>query len=78
MINASPVNPHCSLCHTKDSHLSMSSPVEFAFQQMKDAGVIVIDHYSWTISSSERKSKVMNKDFMIKFDEQSYKQLLKI
>ena len=41
MIDGSSLMNDCSICPRK----SLLSPVQFAYEQMKDAGVNVVDHY---------------------------------
>ncbi|CAF2526678.1 unnamed protein product [Rotaria sp. Silwood2] len=51
MIDGSSPNQDCTVCVSKDSTKQMLSPVQLAFQQMKDANVNVIDNYSLTMNS---------------------------
>jgi hypothetical protein len=45
MIYASSFDQQCAICRTKEQ---IQSPVQLAFQQMKDAGVIVVENYLLT------------------------------
>ncbi|CAF1258293.1 unnamed protein product [Rotaria sordida] len=51
MIYGSPPIQDCTICLNKDLAKQTISPVQLAFQQMKDAGVNVIDNYSLTTNS---------------------------
>ncbi|CAF1018198.1 unnamed protein product [Rotaria sp. Silwood1] len=51
MIYGSPPIQDCTTCLSEDLTKQMLSPVQLAFQQMKDAGVYVIDNYSLTTNS---------------------------
>ena len=51
MIYASPPLQQCDVCLRKDSNEQIVSPVELAFQQMKEIGVNVVDNYSLTNNS---------------------------
>lgn len=50
MIDGSPPTQDCTICQSKDLTQQMLSPVQLAYQQMKDAGVNVIEKYSLTPS----------------------------
>ncbi|UJR30005.1 hypothetical protein I4U23_017551 [Adineta vaga] len=49
MIHASPPVEECAVCLGKDSNEKSISPVELAFQQMKNAGVKVVGQYTLMI-----------------------------
>jgi hypothetical protein len=48
MVDGSSPFQQCSICQKKDSTEQIISPVELAYQQMKDVGINVVDHYSLT------------------------------
>jgi hypothetical protein len=48
MIYAAPPIQQCDICLGNNSNEQIVSPVELAFQQMKDAGVNVVDNYPLT------------------------------
>jgi hypothetical protein len=48
MIDGSVLIKQCDICLNKDLTKECISPVQLAFQQMKDAGVNVVDNYPLT------------------------------
>lgn len=56
MIDGSSPLKDCTICQRKP----FLSPVQFAYQQMKDAGIDVVDHYPW-ISSFARSISLFHR-----------------
>ena len=48
MIVASPPTEECANCQSKESTEEIISPVELAYQQMKDVGINVVDHWNFS------------------------------
>jgi hypothetical protein len=51
MMDAAPPIEDCAICREKNRTKQIVSPVELAYQQMKDVGVNVVDNYFLTSDS---------------------------
>ena len=51
MLDGSPPIDNCTNCRNQKSTKQISSPVQIAFQQMKETGIFVVENYSLTVDS---------------------------